>query len=74
MTGVSLNFELDYKLLNEKMAEFLDNHSDEINAIVGQCFRVSAPDPIQRKKEINGSISSNIPDEPFANLFNNGGK
>ena len=67
--GISLNFELDYQLLNQKMAEFLDKHSDEINQIVGQCFKVAAPDPVQRMKEVKGSISDNIPDDAFSNMF-----
>jgi hypothetical protein len=71
--GISLNFELDYELLNQKMAEFLDKHSDEINAIVGQCFRVQAPDAAVRMREIKGPITSNIPDEPFDNMFPNNG-
>lgn len=68
--GISLNFELDYQLLNQKMAEFLDKHSDEINAIVGQCFRVAAPDPAIRMREIKGSITSTVDTEhAFDALF-----
>ena len=70
--GISLNFELDYQLLNQKMAEFLDKHSDEINAIVGQCFRVAAPDPGVRLREIKGSIVESLPmdsEHAFDNMF-----
>jgi len=72
--GISLNFELDYKMLNEKMAEFLDRHSDEINKIVGQCFRVAETNPTQRMREIKGSISADIPENAFENLFPKDGK
>ena len=70
--GISLNFELDYKLLNEKMAEFLDKHSDEINKIVGQCFKVGETNPAQRMREVKGSIVESLPvdtEHAFDNMF-----
>jgi hypothetical protein len=68
--GISLNFELDYQLLNQKMAEFLDKHNDEIITIMGQCLRFIPPDPGVRLHEIKGSIMAEIPEEPFKGLFN----
>jgi len=61
-------------MLNQKMAEFLDKHTDEINQIVAACLRVDTPDPVQRMREIKGPITSNLPDEPFAGLFGGDGK
>jgi len=72
--GISLNFRIDYEMLNQKMAEFLDKHTDEINQIVAACLRVDTPDPVQRMREIKGPITSNLPDEPFAGLFGGDGK